>query len=750
MALRANLRTSSKKGFVQKVLKYVFIALFLLAAVVIGSVLYFNNQNIKAPLLKLISERTSLDINCNKIEFSALYPNILKVEDVTIGKTHIDEVYAEYDLESLVRANTLKLKYFYCRGVKLNDDDLTTLKKERFSFKSIQIDKFDLVDIPFKTRSLDAQNATLSADKTSIDNNGNLTFDTAKLSFAQGTIDEIILKKFSVNLTQSTDVYNLTDLNTQIYGGNISADLSIDKKTHALVFSRLNINNIIFKDYKAISEKYNIYAPEAFVSNSVLVLPKENLLLGQVTGEIKDLSLANSKVLLDFNGNANEISKPNIQLTASKSRVIAHLKPESINLKLDGNIFEGHYSFDADYSLDLDGYNLNINNIEIKDTKLEPTAKLAEYLTNAAYDYNTYIKKAAISNCEYVSNVDSFPLTAKNVNFTASNYCFDKDKRELKGFNGEAKLYIDSAYYKDLFINKITLESTLNDSIFTLKAPEIKLGDSTLFANYNFDYEKKLSSFTAKTDSFDISRLNSGLFNYLFNGKLSFDINLIGSQTPEKTGCSDETLMSHENVIPPYAKEGYGASLQQNTNHFYLSDMYVNGYIKAKGNSSLLVSRLGIDLLNGGEMHDYMLNTEQMLDAISSGDLGLYNLDYNATITNSVAKFKLKTGLTTSHLTSVGTFDLSTNTLKTKATLVSLAKDSVTRIIIKGALGELTYYVNAITRGEIRPGINIKGTDIIYPSDKSLEKETSNKTEDSKEDESEENNGLEIQSNSLE
>ena len=59
-----------------------------------------------------------------------MYPNVIKLHDIKVGKSNVDEIYMEYDLPSLLKSDTFEIKYFYAKGIKANDKDLQKLKQE--------------------------------------------------------------------------------------------------------------------------------------------------------------------------------------------------------------------------------------------------------------------------------------------------------------------------------------------------------------------------------------------------------------------------------------------------------------------------------------------------------------------------------------------------------------------------------------------------------------------------------------------
>lgn len=176
-----------------------------------------------------------------------------------------------------------------------------------------------------------------------------------------------------------------------------------------------------------------MFAQEASASNCVLSLPKYDLLLGQVTGTVYDLFVGNGSVSFDFEGNAGEISKPNAHLSADNSDMVVSVKTDEVSLKLNGNIFDGKYSVDATIT----GFNqkeqdLSVKDFSFKGGKLEPNEHLYKYLHRELFAMNTFIGSARIGSTEFVSHIDSLPLSVKEISLRLRILSLKESQTALK------------------------------------------------------------------------------------------------------------------------------------------------------------------------------------------------------------------------------------------------------------------------------------------------------------------------------
>ena len=779
MAFIANVKIKNKKSKLSKIIKAILLVIVAIAIAIWGAILYFNGQNIKAPLIKFLSSRTSFEINCQKVEFSALYPNVIKLHDIKVGKSNIDEIYMEYDLPSLLKSDTFEIKYFYAKGIKADDKDLQKLKQEKFKFKDIHISKLDLVDTPINLYKLSLNHGSLSAVDAYLGNDGKFSFKAADIRANEGQLDEQPIKNLQTNIGVEPEKIVIKDLSVQIFGGTLLADLTIDRKTENLNFSRLNLNKIIFKDYKLLSEKYNIYAPEASVYDCVLALPKQDLLFGQVRGSISDLLVKDGKINFTFKGSSGEISKPSIQVTAENSDIEANLADSALSIKAEGTVFDGAYSFDVNYDYQNDTEPLlTIHNLSLKEGKFETTKEQYAFVQNTLQNHNINVEKFSIDGTEFVSFINTLPLSIKSVKLEANNIAFnDKAKQDninesldqnsfdasstqntvvneknidkasdtmnddsspllskLKPLNNildnnsqneddRSNSYItfsfDSGYYSDLFIKQFDSKLDLSDKGYAFNVGKMLFKKSELAFEVDADNELEILRIKVFAPQFDISELNSNLTDHLLSGVINLEGEITKTEelseetdktsAPKEVATTDKNNNSENNNTNSHSANINNVKNKDADNNLEKAKQLYTGNINLTSDS-LLVSQFGLDLINGGLKKNYALNYGELCDAIKDGDLGLYKLSLKIFPQDNFLKLKGSGDLTTSHLTFNAKLDLTNKDFSARGTFVSLPKDSISNINIKGltkeSSNEKNIFITALSRGEIRPGIN--------------------------------------------
>ncbi len=691
MAFRRNLRYTETTPVYIRAGKYILISLLLIGAIIWGFILYFNGQNIKAPLLKFLSERTSFTISCNEVEFSPLYPNILKLKGVRFGKSKVAEIYIDYDLKSAMSQDSLNIKYLYAKEVTLDKNDLKRLDDEKFSYKDIAIEKLDLLHAPVYLEDFTAENADFSALSVYVGEDGRLSFKDGTIRADEAEALDTSIRKLEAKVDYDSQELRLSELSAQIFGGSIFADLSIFPKNRLISFKNIGLSNVIFQDYKAVLRKYQIEAPSVKLSSCVLALGAGDLLMGQIEGEITNFISRDEDVNFRFDGSAGEISKPSMQITAENNRIRAQTSGSIFKFEMFGHIYSGKYHLSAQIEPDTqNGTRLHIRTATLKDAKYEPELTDVNLLRERLFANDTIIENLKITGTEFVSHIDELPLSVKSVGLEGHDLYFSRERKEpLSTLVGKRaftlSFSVDSAYYTDVFIKK--LEGTLNmydPARFELEVPKVEFNGSSLNGQLYLDKSANFMKLKLHSDTLELADLNSSSFNRLFNGKVAVDVNLRSDDTPAGTeGLKNDEAKAVTLALP----------------------LNLEGHIDISTDEAI-VSNFGLDLLNGGSKKDYKITASEFAEAIRDNDLGLYKLKGRADIDKGVAKFRLSTDLITSHLTWRGSIDLEKLNLDSKATFVTSAKDNITTVSARGNIYDPVIFVTAVTRGMARPGID--------------------------------------------
>lgn len=690
MALRSNLALKKHKKKHLGFIKYLIGGLLVLLMLLVGGILYFNGENIKAPLISFLKERTSLSINCKEIEFSPLYPNIIKLKDITVNKSHIDEIYAEFDLGSLIKSDNLEFKYLYLKNAKMDENDLNHIEGERFGFFNFEIKKLELVDSPITLFALVADNATANLDDVSLNQKGQLTFSKGTIQVKQGTIDGYEIKDLYAKVSDDPERRIIENFSTKIYGGIVSGSFSVNKQTDEINFQSLNIKSVILKDHKQLANKYAIKAPVVSIANSVLAIPSSDIYFGQLSGKMSNLEIRNDSLEFVFNGKSGEISKPKMGISTDSNTISTRVDNNRITLKIHGKYINTDFDLFCKYKKNNedDKYRLLIDKLSLSNGRIDLTDNIVNNLHSSLFALDTRIENLKISDVEFVSNIDVFPLTVKEFNLNGRNIIFSsKDKYYIS--TGIFSVDLNSGYYRDLFFKELKLKSkiTSDNTLFNLE--NVTFNTSSASGIYNYNNKNNTLIARLKANDFDVTELNSDLIKRLVNGKVNVNLELNTkdssselSSAPVYTGISNDYLKKENLMLRLIGK---------------LS-------IESK---QLFISGFGLDLLNGGKEGSYTFEEDNLLEALKESDCGLYKLSMELNINNGLAKLNGKTELTSSSVKTYGSYDLLSDNLDLHALLRTFTKGNISAFHITGKTNAPVYTLKALKRDEVRTGLTV-------------------------------------------
>ncbi|MBQ9273373.1 MAG: hypothetical protein IJ228_01050 [Succinivibrio sp.] len=667
MALRRNIERQHKELF-PKLVKWLGALGVMLALVIGGLLVYFNGENVKSPLLKQLTERSGLPFNAENVEFSALYPNTLKLHQVSLGQSTVEELYIEYDVKSLLSGKRLIIEDLYARGIKMSPQDFLELKKSKLGFSELELKRVNLENIPFSVGELQAARANFDLHEVRLGADGALRSAAGKVVIYEGSFCGLFFKNLSAAFEQHSRALSLNDLEVELLGGTVSADLRVDELSSKVVFDRLSVNGTVLKDsLLKVKLPYEIVVPNAQLSRVTVLGAEEDLQFAPLSGQLLNFNLKDGALSLLFKGRAGAISRPSLQLTADHNELTISLDEQGFSFKGSGNIFEGNY--EAEFLYQKAQSLLELRSLKLKNARLEFDRNLARRVQEMLDTVE--VRNSSFENLEIISHIDELPLTVQSLSGSAVGFRYVKDEGIKGAPAGLVDLSVKNLLYADQALTRLRLTGSLSEELATLNVPELTLGNSSLSLAYSGSGLGGHGYLIARARDFDLADINSSLLpGHLFSGKIDLDIDLQGEG---------------QGALP-----GLFASMQ--------------GHAVLNG-KDILISKLGLDLLNGGPKQDYELDLAALLSALEAGDLGMERAVLRADFAGQSAQLKADLGLTTSNLALRGTLSLPEVEIDAKAHLVSLPKDSMTRVDIKGSLSEPRFVIKALSRGEERPGI---------------------------------------------
>lgn len=666
MALRRNLRRH-RSGPVMKILKAAMLVLVLLAAAITGLIMYFNGQHVKDPLLKILSERSGLEVDLGQVEFSPLYPDTIKLHNVRFNQSTVGELYVEYDVKNLLAGQDLVVRDLYLKDAVLNSEDIETLKNGRLGFSHVNIRSLRAKHVPIETLSLSARDASFELNDIDIrDDQVKIGQGSGELS--DGLLNGISFKTISGRFVAAGNAVSISELECEILGGTVSGALEYVPGSSRLDFSALRAEKLLLKNPGRLLSKYAITAPQATVSHLTVVLDDQDLLLGDVSGTVSALKLTGDAPSLIFQGTVDEISKPAMQLTAERSKARLQWHNRTLDFSLSGSLFEGSYELDA--QAELDSRAVTVNRVSLADARLELTQALYEGIRGMTSGSSIRVNDLSLKNTSLLSHLDFLPLSVRNLSGTLSGFKFTGGS-VLPAPAGLVSLDLEDLLYSDLRVNALSLTSSLNNDGIMLTVPKAVFGKSPVSLTLSLSRDRGQSFLLAHARDFELSSLNSSLIPHLMSGRVNFDADL------KSRGGAQEFM---ENLSGSVTLSGDG----------------------------ILISALGLDLINGGKKENFRLDATKLLTALADSDCGLHDFRLQTRFSGGFGRYALSSKLATSAMELTGSLNLKNSDVNGRALFVSLPKDSVTVVRISGPFRSPLFEINAVDRGIVRPGLFVK------------------------------------------
>lgn len=642
-------------GKLFKAFLYTLIGIF---ALFIASILYFNGQTIKKPLESYLQSKTDLKVFIEKAEFSPLYPNTLKLYNVKIDKYQASEIYIEYDLIQALANDRLIIDYLYIKKPQYESLELgqKNLKK---AFKYIYADIVHIEDTAIDIKKLNAKLANIDIKQLKLADD--ISYSSMVYNLAKGSIYGLDYKSMSFNLKKINNKTYLHNLNMQTLGGSITTKQA--SLGDSIDIELLHGSNLILKDdIKLNGIKLNI---EKFNLQNSFIQYKD-ILLNNVTGCGKNIVFDNKIKTFSFIGNVNALSYKDL-VTVTNASLNSQLLDKNINLKLDGSIFEG--SINTNLSYDFNAKILNVDNLNLTNNKIEfNDAHLALINDSKALFKILNLDNVVFKDVSLLSFVKTIPLSLKSLNGNILKSSFNTIDFS-KEPNGFATISASSLLYSDLYIKHIDSNITLSNGVYFIAFPDITFRKSSLSIASAISDIKSKSFLTIKAHDFDVSELNSSLLDNLFAGTINLDFEL------QSDDINDLSLLKG------------------------------NLLLKSK---DLLVSKFGLDLINGGDNKELNLDKTQLLTALSDSDCGLYNLVIEGNLNKNKATIDAHADIATGSLQSNLVINLKDMQAHLDTTIKSLTQDSITKLSSTIKDNNPIFNIKPIIRGQKRPGLFIK------------------------------------------
>ena len=794
-----------------KLLRFFIRLSFILGVfIVVGftlTALFFNGSQVKGPLSIYLSSKFNMEVSIGDAEFSPIYPDVIKLYNVTFGKSKIGELYVEYDLRSAMGSDELRITDLYLNKINIDPNDLLTVANSKLGFNSIRAQTARFYGTPLRTTFLNAPSATVRLENVTYSAQEGLTFRSGALSTGQARLFNDEVKSFNIEFTHNDKGIAINNFSAGILGGTvtghgtyniisnehnslsdgdipssntppISAEISLDElnlskviinqglrapKNVKLSARKTNLTDVIFtnnvlgnqSEGKKPSEQSKLFAKPNSKSTPAPITPEESesqylsYIMQGINGTIDDLYIDHDDIEGMFEGHIDEISFPNLQTTFENNNAIASFENNKMEFDLKGNLYEG--TFNSIGSLDLTKKRLSVTELRMSKNKLALNRPRLDFIKKQFSDHSLFIKNAKFNQLEFLSYINSLPLSIQSISGTANNIFVhptvlkDLETKISQAQNNKTPKHqhnqnnipdeVDNFY-------KILSYLTLDDkAIAESKEESLNLSKHKFMINPDIYSNNQDTRNVIKDKS--SSSLNLNLINMLYSNllmsdtkvNLKLDKNGLAIDVPKmrfkESSLSAQAYLALQEKLPSKftlkAKDFESADLNSNLIGHMLTgkinlDLDIESTCVDKINnirsllshsdgnislnsSAMLIADFGLDLINGGNSDSYKLSTTELLSAIQGSVAGINNLKAQAQIVNGEVNINSTASLVTSNLSLNSKVNINEDSISGRAYLISRSKDSSTQVTISGNMDDPIFNIKALRRGEKRPGL---------------------------------------------
>lgn len=644
-------------------------ALVLGLIVIIGScIFYFNGQRVKDPFIAFIKEQTNLSIDFSKIEFSLLYPNIIKLYDVNLAGLNAKELYLEYDLLNVLFNHNIYIKDLYFNNLTYQKDQLNKVINTFEQFNDFKINKLRIENSKLNIADFVIKNANLNLN--------NVSFEKEKLNAQSGKINfnniesspyaKFNLKDLSFNFVKHKEELLASNMALKLLGGNAFGNANIDLKNKILKFTDLNLNNLILKDLTSSTLPYTIEVEQGVVKNLGIFNTKINV--NNINGKISKVLIKKGNIEYSFDGNIEEIADNKQLGNLTNVQTLLEVRQHHCLFDLSANLLAG--SIKTKGAINLTDDTLSFEDLVLDKNKLYLNQKNIDWLKDLLQRYNINFKHLQINNLELLSYINKLPISVENLNLNAS--ALNLEQGSLKPTQaGIINAQLHNFLYSDLLIKNAVAIATLTPNLFNLSIPNLNFQNSNISLALTLSNNNTQNFLIASANNFNLADLNSNLIPNTLYGTVSFALDL-KSQGPN-----------------------------------FFDNLQGNLKLNAK---ELLISNFALDLINGGLIQPHEVTVQDLIKALKVGDVGIYNLDLSGVIEQAKLKLNTTFDLTTSKVQGQLEMPLKTKIINGALTMQSNLNDNQTKISFKNTIDKLKVVISPIRREIILPGLFDKNT----------------------------------------
>ena len=768
---RAQRSHSKVLGFLTKAL--MTLGLMVVIAFVL-IVLFFNGNQIKKPLSTYLSAQTGFEVTIGDAEFSPLYPDVIKLSDVSFGNSKIGEFYLEYDLRSALSSERLEIDDLYLNGLTITPEDLAQLMASRLGYESIYAHLVRFHHTPVKTQFLQAQDATIRLNQVGFSPSEGLTYRSGALAASAAALFDNEVKDLSLQFEHQSDGLSINNFTAAMLGGMVSghgrylpyadnvastgfssASGFTQQGGADLIFDELNLSQVILHQSLRPSADINLSAKQVNLSQVIYTNDQQTLAAKQtdpktepkaeqsaepqaesapttaqapapdasdyhsmvmqgISGKLYNLELSSEHFSARFDGAIDALSFPNLQTSFEHNKGSAELRDEQLSFDFSGSLYEGNYALQG--ALDRARHELTLQQLKLDKSKLALNPPRLDFLQHKNA-YTIKLEQAQFEGLEFLSFLNQLPLSIQTISGSAHDLIWRASAPEA---NTPATILGPLAADQ---------EGELKLNLHNLLYSNLLFSDIELAANLTpKQLQLSLPQVRLQESSLSaqgtLSLSDSGLSTLALEAQdfesADLNSNLIGHMLTGKVNLNaqlttsftgwDELLNNSAKAEAQSAADTSNEAERLGLSGALLKNLSGRVHLDSSG---LLISDFGLDLINGGKRQDYTLTGTELLAALQGSVAGINTLEADTTFKAGKLSTQGRVGLATANSSFSVNIDLLEHDFSGNAFMVSLARDSTTTVSFDGTTQEPRFAIRALRRGAPRPGLYLPQYDAM-------------------------------------
>lgn len=642
-------------------------ALALLAVV---ALLLCSGQRISGPLGAWVEEQTGLAFSCAGVEFSPLYPNTLRLHGVRLGGMRAEDAYLEFDPLAALFAGDLRIHELYLSNVTPRSEDLAALSKRLSERGGMRLDRLRIERSDLELLGIDARGTTLELQGLRL-REGRLRPRSGRVSISEIAGTPADLEPYQLRAAEAEFRFSGADdalldlqrISLRALGGTLTGRGTYSFRDRTLSLSEGYISRMTLNlAEQPLPDDLTLRIRRLELAGAGLAFGQQAA--EELSGTIENLVYAEGQVSEGtFEGRFGELTELGGDLSLSDGTLTLTFSPATTRFEVDARLPEG--------TLRAGGYrirarqHLHLETLHLEGGHLELTGELLEALRTRGLFDSTSIASLELRDLSLQSRLEEWPLQAGQLDLTAEDLSF---RGGVPNTDRPAVMHLQARdlAWRDLRMRSATARIGLAPALVSVELPRLEFQSSALRADLTFPRGDGPGGLHLQARDFELGNLSSQSLGHMFSGKVT-----VSADLQHQGGDWHHQLQGTVQLSAP----------------------------------QVLISDLGLDLINGGDLQTHTLSPGELLEALRHGDAGVYNLSLTAAADRRQLTVEGSCELASSQVRGRLILDLDTLQTAGEISLESPTHDSLTHLRPEGRLPEMRIVLEPVRRGRRRPGL---------------------------------------------